>query len=325
MDATTAERSSVSTPEHRLDLVPVRCPLCGEYEAEPVAVGNDLAEGTTPECFLAVSCRGCGLVYLNPRPRREERARFWPRAGTSAAQPGWRTPEARRIAREALRLCGRLPGNARVLEVGYGARLHLTELRDAAPSGWTFEGVTPHVELALAARQAGFAVHEGDARVMEPLGLRYHAVLLLHALECRESPVGELTALRGLLAPGGRLIILSHNVESAVGRIFQGRHWAGYDFPRHLALLGPRVMPRLAEGAGLEMERLRTLGNSRIWARSAANLLRDWNAPAWLNRWVDREAFPFGGLGRLAEGVSQRRGKGAVLAAMMRRREESAR
>nr|MBA2459374.1 hypothetical protein [Gemmatimonadales bacterium] len=104
-----------------------------------------------------------------------------------------------------------------------------------------------------------------------------------------------------------------------------GRHWAGYDFPRHLALLGPGVIPRLAEGAGLEVERLGTLGNSRLWARSAANLLRDWNAPAWLSRQVGRGAFPFGGLGRLAEAVSQRGGKGAVLAAVMRGPEETGR
>jgi SAM-dependent methyltransferase len=325
IDATAVEHPPVARPKAGLTPVLGHCPLCGEYEAEPVAVGNDLAHGTTPESFLAGSCRGCGLVYLNPRPPAEERSRLYPPAYFSSSEAGGPTGSrwARAVARRALRCCGAIPANAQLLEVGYGARLHLAELREADPGTWRLEAVTPYEGLARSAREGGSIVYQGRTSVLKELGASYDVVFLLHALEHCESPLEELSSLRRLLRPGGRLVILTQNVDSAVGRLFRGRHWAGYDFPRHLSLFGPNTIRRLAAEAGFEINGIGTLGNARAWVHSAANLLRDWHAPSWLTNRVDRGALPFGGLAMIAEGASQFRGKGASLAAVLRKPEET--
>jgi hypothetical protein len=58
---------AASLPE-ALALVPARCCVCGDENADPIAVGEDFEYRTSADSFLAVHCRGCGLVYLNPRP-----------------------------------------------------------------------------------------------------------------------------------------------------------------------------------------------------------------------------------------------------------------
>jgi hypothetical protein len=307
-----------SSAELRLVLTP--CPLCGEDEAEPVAVGNDLAHETTRDSFLAVCCRHCGLVYLNPRPSPEERLRLYPPEYFSAGRARrWPTHA---VARRAVRHCRALPPDARLLEVGLGPVLHLDALRQAAPRTWTLEAVTPHGSLARAARSAGFVVYEGGTDALEGVQRAYDAVLLLHALEHCASPVEALSSLRRLLRPGGRVVILTPNPDSMVGRLYRGRHWAGYDFPRHACLFGPGSMRRLAAATGLVVERLGTARDPQTWSRSAAGLLRDWDAPPWLARRAQPGALLLGGISSLAERAALLRARGARLEVVLHKLEE---
>jgi hypothetical protein len=323
--ATAVERPPGPRPQVGVKLTLTYCPLCGGDEAEPVAVGNDFAHGTTNDSFLAMRCRECELVYLNPRPAGEDFLRLYPAKYFAPSDPSGQPGRGsmRSVARAVVRQCLPLPLKARLLEVGYGPTLHLGELRRACPRTWSLEAVTPHEGLARSAREGAFIVHQGRTCVLEKLGASYDGVFLLHALEHCESPLEELSSLRHLLRAGGRLAILTQNVDSAVGRLFRGRHWAGYDFPRHPSLFGPRTLRRLAAEAGFEVIEIGTLGNARMWVHSAANLLRDWHAPSWLTNRADRGALPFGGLAMIAEGSSQLRGKGASLVAVLRKPEET--
>jgi hypothetical protein len=61
-----------------LSLVRVPCCVCDVDDATPIAVGEDFEYRTSPDTFLAVQCRGCGLVYLNPRPDVSELDRIYP-------------------------------------------------------------------------------------------------------------------------------------------------------------------------------------------------------------------------------------------------------
>ncbi|NJK53963.1 MAG: class I SAM-dependent methyltransferase, partial [Leptolyngbyaceae cyanobacterium SU_3_3] len=47
-----------------LALTRVTCCICEVEDAQPLAVGEDFEYRTSPDTFLAVQCRGCGLVYL---------------------------------------------------------------------------------------------------------------------------------------------------------------------------------------------------------------------------------------------------------------------
>jgi len=248
-----------------------------------VAVGNDSACRSTRESFLAVGCPACGLVYLNPRPAPEARPRLYPASYFTRREPVGERIAAAAVKRAIRELRPRSPA-ARVLEVGYGPRLLFASRRNLLTRSSGVEALTAHPAVAGEASASGVTVHHGEVRSLDPARPGYDLVLLFRALEHWNSPVEELTHVGRLLAEDGRVLVLTPNPASAVGRVFRGRHWAGYDFPRHACLFGPAAMRRLAGTAGLELERLGTLDDGSVWAESAAALLRDWEAPGWLVR-----------------------------------------
>lgn len=319
----TGERVSEASAESRLELELVPCPLCGVEEGEPIAVGSDFALATSPESFLALGCPACGLVYLNPRPAAETRPELHPSGYFCGSMAGTGTARgsARDAVRHLVRRCHFAGPDARVLELGYGNALYAAEVRRVGLPTWVVEAVTPHDSLVRSGRQEDLVVHRGRAKSLEAAGVAYDLALVFHGLEHCKSPLEELRVVRRLLHPGGRLAILAWNAESAVGRLFRGRHWAGYDFPRHACVFNQHSLRRLADEAGLVVERLVAVRAPEMWAQSAGNFLGDWGAPSWLSRSARRGSFPFRGLASLAESVAGLSGKGARLEAMLRKPE----
>src|SRR5205085_5963684 len=60
-----------------LELEPIACPLCGVARATELYVERDLALGV-PGRFPLARCEGCGLLYQNPRVRRDQLDRMYP-------------------------------------------------------------------------------------------------------------------------------------------------------------------------------------------------------------------------------------------------------
>ncbi len=325
MAATSTADALDPVPADDLLLTLAPCPLCSGYEGEPVAVGSDLAQGATKESFLAVSCRDCGLIRLDPRPAVAARPRLYPPSSFAAPDSSPRTAvrSARAVARLAARCCRDLPTDARVLELAYSARLHLDELRRAGRPTWLLEGITPHETLARSSRLRGWAVDLGRADSVRERAGTYDAVLLLHALEHSEDPVSEMISALRLLRVGGRLVVIAANTDSAVAQVFRGRHWAGYDFPRHLTLFDTRVLRRMAAEAGFQVERITTRGSPLVWVDSTINLLRDWTGLSWLAGPARRGSAILGVLAAVVEAVARLKGRGAWLEAVLRKPEGS--
>jgi SAM-dependent methyltransferase len=319
------EAAPETPPRAGLDLVHTACPLCGSDEAEPVAVGNDAACQVTGDSFLMLSCTHCGLLYLDPRPAIEEQSRLYPPSYFEWSERSHRAGRGvtKAVVRDALRRSASGPSPARILEVAYGAGLHLDLLRRFAPSGCVVEATTPHETLAAPARSRGFTVHRGRAERLSASPGAYDLVFLLHSLEHGYSPVEELEAGGELLRPGGRLIILTPNAESRVSHIFRGRHWAAYDFPRHPCLFGPNTMRRLAAATGFEVERLDSLSDSGLWANSANDLLSDWGAPPWLTRIASGGILAITGAAALVQPTRRREMNGPQLRAVLRKAVET--
>ena len=61
-----------------LKLVHIECCICKTDDARPVGVGEDFEYRTSADTFLAMQCRRCGLVYLNPRPDVSEFETIYP-------------------------------------------------------------------------------------------------------------------------------------------------------------------------------------------------------------------------------------------------------
>lgn len=307
-----------------LQLTLVSCCLCGVDDADPVSVGEDFEYRTSPDTFLAMRCRRCGLVYLNPRPSTADAPRIYPPEyhafDFSAERYGLAYKVRCRLeTRRLRRYCHGLGESARILDVGCGDGFHLRLLRAVGKAGWTIAGVDSSERAVREARAAGLDVHLGTIQEVDLPLATYDLALLIATLEHVDDPPAVLARIHALLRPGGRVAIVTDSTATLDFRVFGGRHWGGYHFPRHWNLFNPQALRTLAGNVGFEVESLATIVSPVNWVYSIRNALVDWGAPSWL---VER--FSLKSTGSLAiftavDTVFQLAGKGALLHAVLRR------
>ncbi len=286
-------------PEH-LRLAPALCCLCGVEDADPIAVGTDFEYRTSPDEFLAVRCRRCRLVYLNPRPADDEAERIYPDDYHAfqfrPAEFGLVYRIRRRLeARRLLRWCRGLPTDARILDVGCGDGFHLGLLKEFGKPGWELEGVDADMRAVAPARASGLTIHLGSVEEIDLPASAYHLILMVMTVEHLADPLETIRSVARLLVPGGRLVVVTDNARSPDFALFGGRHWGGFHFPRHTYLFDKGTLAELGAAAGLAVERIATAVSPVNWVYSLRNWLDDWGAPRWVvNRLSLKATLPLG-------------------------------
>jgi SAM-dependent methyltransferase len=324
MSTTTLHELIEVPPYVGLELVPVACALCGADDGEPVAVGEDFEYRTSADSFLAVRCRRCGLLYLSPRPTARELPRIYPSTyhafDFSPERFGFVYRVRRALeTRRALAWCRGLPPAARVIDIGCGDGFHLKLLRAVNPDGWTLEGIDSSMRAVAAARAHDLTVHLGTIETVDLPEAEYDLALLIATIEHVADPVGVLAAVHRLLRPGGRAILVTDNANAPDFRLFGGRHWGGYHFPRHWNLFTRETLAALANRAGLEVVSIETTMSPVNWVYSLRNALDDWGAPRWIvNRFSLRSPVSLAAF-TVVDTLCQLLGAGALLRASLRR------
>lgn len=273
--------------EEPLRLEPAQCCICGHDDAVPVAVGEDFEYRASPDQFLAMRCRECGLVYLKLRPAMSELARIYPpnyhAFDFSSERYGLPHRIRRRLeARRLLPWARGVPPGGRILDVGCGDGFHLGLLREFGSPEWVLEGIDASTWAVNAGRARGLTIHQGTVQDLSLPPASYDLALLIATIEHVDDPPAVLRAIHALLRPGGRIIVVTDNTDTASFRMFAGRHWGGYHFPRHWNLFDRRSLRLLASRADFEIEQIRTIVSPVNWTYSIHNALVDWRAPSWL-------------------------------------------
>ncbi len=321
-----SQRGAVARPggDRPLSLMSVHCCICNGDDAEPIAVGEDFEYRTSPDTFLAMRCRQCGLVYLNPRPAVEELSRIYPpdyhAYDFSQEQFGFVYKVRCRLeAGRLLSCCKGLPDSARILDVGCGDGFHLGLLRQFGQSSWQLEGIDPSDLAVIAANRAGLTIHQGTIQSLDLPKASYDLAFMIATLEHVDNPVQVLEAVRSLLRPGGCVVIVTDNTDTLDFRLFQQRHWGGYHFPRHWNLFNPSTLRQLAQKVDLEVAQLTTILSPVNWVYSLHNALVDWGAPLWLIRQFTLKSTLALGIFTLFDLLHQKLGHGALLRVTLRR------
>jgi ubiquinone/menaquinone biosynthesis C-methylase UbiE len=307
-----------------LQLEHVRCCVCDVDDYDPLGVGEDFEYATSPDYFLAVRCRRCGLVYLNPRPTMAELGRIYPpdyhafefspsNFGLAYRVRAWL--ETRRL----LSSCRVLGSRAKILDIGCGDGFHLSLLRNAAPADWVLEGVDAMQWAVDAARRRGLTVHHGTLQSLSLPAEKYDLAFLIATLEHVDDPAAVLKAAWRLLKPGGRLVIVTDNTGTLDFRLCRRRHWGGYHFPRHWALFNRSNLRKLAANTGFEVERMQTITSPVNWVYSIRNALVDWQAPQWLVERFSLRSVVSLGVFTLVDRLFQLFGHGALIKATLKR------
>lgn len=280
-----------------LALTSVNCCVCGSSDAKVVGKGEDFEYHTSSDTFLAVRCKSCSLIYLNPRPSISEFDKIYPPTYHAFDFTQKKFGLAFKVrsyleARRLLHRCRNLPDNARILDVGCGDGFHLGLLREFGKKNWTLEGIDLDKRAIEMATHSGFNVHFGSVEQVELPVESFDMIFMIQTIEHVEKPDEVLRAIYKLLRKGGRLVIVTDNTGSIDFKLFKSGYWGGYHFPRHWNLFNRRSMTKLTKKTGFKMEYLTTIISPVNWVYSFHNMLVDWKCPNWLiNRFTLKSTF----------------------------------
>ncbi len=246
------------------------CAVCGSRLARKRWTVRDTLLDAPGE-FTIVTCGNCGTLRLSPRPpfaeRRQAFADGYPLYDWALGRK--QAPAAERVDRFRAQIAaiGRMQAPGRLLDVGCGDGYFMLGMQQR---GWQVRGIELHPEVAAFARdQLGLDVVAGAEHEV-PWGGPYDCITLFGVLEDVDDPNACLARCRQSLAPGGLLVVQTHNIDSWEARLF-GPHWFNVEAPRHVWHFGPRTLGRLLENNRFHQQELLHYGAAYVTEQSIAN------------------------------------------------------
>ncbi|MCB1724574.1 MAG: class I SAM-dependent methyltransferase [Gammaproteobacteria bacterium] len=242
----------------------MKCPICTSQDLRHV---QDLCDDRYgfPESYPLVACRVCGHRFLGAAFTPAELTRlytdYYPRGG-QVDVPQQPSRERGRLAAwwqgDAGSASRWVPAGSRVLDVGCGACQSLDFLRRR---GCEVHGVEADENVREIARAGGFDVRIGpfDPADFEPGS--FDCITMDQVIEHMPDPVQTLRGVAQLLRPGGVAVLSTPNAEGWGAALF-GRRWINWHSPYHLHHFSRSSLHRLAEPAGLMIERIAHITNA---------------------------------------------------------------
>jgi SAM-dependent methyltransferase len=225
----------------------MRCTICQNQEHNQILEAREMMIGLR-EPFRYLVCRSCGAVQLLDAPA--DMARFYAAGyySFSQAPTAEQAPLFAEMAEQFIKTyLKRLPGNARVLDVGCGAG-HL--VYGLAELGYQSVGIDPF----LGAEQSfanGAQLLQCDLHHL-PDEPSWDVILFNHSFEHLFDQRETLLRARSLLTQRGMLIVRMPTVSSYAWETY-GRDWVALDAPRHTVLHSQASLGLLAGQTGLRV------------------------------------------------------------------------
>ena len=247
------EKSTVPEPGD-IEVEESGCDLGHTAVADPLYTFTDILYNLPGE-FTMRRCRQCGLMYLSPRPTPHSIALYYPQDYTSYRPPisderfalmRWIRQRKLQKRRLLIEQYSQRQSGA-ILDVGCATGLFLDEMIRA---GWQGYGIEPIESAAQFARSHfGIEVFQGMLADATYAANSFDAITFWDVLEHTFSAKETLSQAAALLRPGGIVAISVPNWDSWERRWF-GRHWQGFDPPRHLFVFTRATLTTLLEEAG---------------------------------------------------------------------------
>jgi len=202
-----------------------------------------------------VRCRRCGLGFLNPRPSRDELARFYESDYYASEDPlqhgyedyGGLSAIIEHMAGVKMRIVRSCVTEGRLLDVG-AAFGHF--VREAIRAGFDARGIELSSHAArYAHEELGVPVTPGTiAEVDAPAGC-FDAVTMWDMLEHAHDATAALASAARLLRPGGFIFLTVPDAAGFIPRCM-GARWFGFQKLEHTYYFTPRTLKTLLERAG---------------------------------------------------------------------------
>ncbi len=225
------------------------CPACGSANNAQVgreATGFTSLAGGTPfqqRPYTVGECATCGLIFKSHTLSLDQLDEYYAKLECATYAEG-SFPTDRHLSR----LLTRLPEGSTVLDFGCSTGRVL----NAHTERLVCYGVEPNAEAARIARAGGTRiVTEADLRAGHVAG--FDAIILADVYEHLLEPSRVVDLLAGLLAPGGRLLIVTGNADAIRMRDFIAEFWY-FRTPAHLIMASMRHFRWLAARVGIAVE-----------------------------------------------------------------------
>ena len=151
-------------------------------------------------------------------------------------------------ARRLLRKLKRVNGDMKLLDVGAGSGILVEQ---AHALGWSAEGIEPSAWLAGCARDRQLPVICGVLPNPQLEG-PFDVVTLVDVIEHVSNPLELLLSCHRVLKPGGRLLIVTPDVDSFFARIL-GRKWWHYRIA-HIGYFNKSNLDRITVAGGFSLQ-----------------------------------------------------------------------
>ncbi len=249
----------------------INCPVCGS---------GKFRDKWDIDGASYVSCRNCRLILQNPQPIHEALS-----ARYDSEYFNYEINNEESFLKLMLlglhdagffeHIVPSLPDKRKILDVGCATGRLLNHFKQ---SGWDTAGS----ELCRESVDYGnrnYSVNIKAAAVedAEFSDAEFSVVHASHLIEHLNSPDAFVDEVARVLIPGGVFICVTPSVDGLQARLF-GSSWRSV-IPDHVSLFSKRTLSRRIEGAGLEVELVRTWGGLAVGT-----------APAWLKDFADKLA-----------------------------------
>jgi len=221
-----------------------------------------------------VVCSVCGFVYVNPIHDVNALILDGPVLGDYPATlleskdiallaGSWEAPLiANHLRREAAKrmnaraalaqIAALAPDRGRLLDVGCFCGLFLDEARQA---GWACTGIEPLVMPAIYARgQFGLRVVTDTLHQASFPAAYFDVVTAFQVFEHLVYPMEEIEKIRGMLKPGGLLLIEVPNIDTVLVRLLGARH--RHFVSDHVSFFSAATLSRLLNQAGFRVRKV---------------------------------------------------------------------
>ncbi len=219
----------------------IGCVLCEDAAHTPLISENG---------FTGRQCAVCGLIFVSPRPSRQEIDEVY-RRGDAHLSPQWFLQGREAIvprlrARRDARLVQRHAGGGSLLEIGPGRG---TFLAAARRRGFDVFGVELNPTQASFIRdELGIACAESLEAAQELAGGQFDVIYHRDVLSHFYDPHEEMQRLRALLKPGGLHIFETGNLADVDHRYLA--LIASFQYPDHLFFYGQASLRKLLDQTG---------------------------------------------------------------------------